>query len=518
MKIVIRTDSSQKIGSGHVMRCLTLAEELRKSGATAEFITRDHPKNISKQIINKGFKVYLLPNPTTEKQQNLTEYEQWLGVKQDTDADESIQIVKDNEVDCLIVDHYALDYNWEDKLSPYTKKTIVIDDLANRKHSCDLLLDQNYIHDDKRYDYLIAPDTIKLLGPKYTLLRKEFIENKKCRTQNITIKRVFVFFGGTDPDNLTKLAIKALAQPKLESLSVDIVIGSTNPHQSELKKEIEKHPNFKLHIQVDNISELMLKADLALGAGGATTWERMALGLPSLVVTISENQATSTKELDKDGFINWLGSTNQVNEQIIYDALLKAINNSNQLVEQSRKCQLRFNGNGAKIVSKLLTIGPDPDTLSVREAKTSDASLYFYWKNDTESLKQSFNKNTIEWHEHQEWFDNKLKDPDTIMLLIESSVSPIGQVRFDRKSFHYTIDYSLAKQFRGFGLAKVVLLKAVSYLSQKSGAFTLIGEVKENNVQSKKVFERLGFTKSSLTRKIGVEHYELQISPTFKPT
>ena len=510
--ILIRTDSSQKIGSGHVMRCLTLAEELRESGATVEFIVRDHQGNINQQIKNRDFKVNLLQRTTIKSQQDLTGYVKWLGVKQDIDADEAIQIAKDKEIEWLIIDHYALDRNWETKLRPYTKKIMVIDDLANRQHDCDLLLDQNYINNKLRYNDLLLPYTIKLLGPKYALLRKEFIGNKNNRKQSYTIKRVFVFFGGTDPNNLTRLALKVLTQPKLKYLLSDVVIGSSNPHQSELKKEVEKYSNIKLHIQIDNIAELMSKTDLALGAGGATTWERIALGLPSIVVTIADNQVAFTKDLDKDGYINWIGSSDQLNEQTLYDALLKAINNSNQLQEQSLKCKKLVNGQGAEIVSKLLTVGPDPETLLVRRANRSDASLYWHWANDSTVRKNAFNEDHIEWQQHQEWFNNKLNDPDTILLLIESSFAPIGQVRFDRKGSHYITDYSLAKQFRGFNLAKTVLSLAIDYL-RRENAFTLIGEVKENNAASKKVFENLGFIESTPPPRKAVSCFQLQFYP-----
>jgi len=352
--VLIRTDSSQKIGTGHVMRCLTLAEKLRELGATVEFITREHQGNMNKQIASKGFKVYLLPNPDINQQQNLVGYEQWLGVKQDIDADQTIQIVQDREISWLIVDHYALDHNWEDKLRHYTKKIMVIDDLANRKHDCDLLLDQNYTHDKNRYNRLLTPDTTRLLGPKYALLRKEFIKNINSRIQNTTIKKLFVFFGGSDLNNLTMLSIIALTQPKLNHLSVDVVIGSTNPYQLELKKEVEKHKNIKLHIQIDNISELMLKADFALGAGGSTTWERMALGLPSIVVTTADNQVAFTKDLDKDGYIKWIGSYDKISKQAVYNAIIEFIQKAQYLCDQSMKSKKLVDGCGGNKVAMVL--------------------------------------------------------------------------------------------------------------------------------------------------------------------
>jgi len=356
MKIIIRTDASQKIGSGHVMRCINLAEGLRDKNVTVEFITRNHQGNINEQIKNKGFKVYPLPpHAATKSQNHLTRYEKLLGVTQLIDADDTIQVLSEINFDCLIVDHYALDYLWEGRLRAYSKKIMVIDDLANRNHDCDILLDQNYIHDKSRYDELISLDSIKLLGPKYALLQKDFIKNRKNRYKsNDRIKKVFVFFGGADLDNLTCVTIKALSKSKLRYLSVDVVIGSSNPHHEKLKAEICKRPNIKLHIQIDNMAELMSNADISIGAGGTTTWERMALGLPSIVVTLADNQISFIRYLDKDGCLNWLGGAGQISEQVIYSSLLKAIQKPYRLHMQSQKNQKIVDGMGVNRVANIL--------------------------------------------------------------------------------------------------------------------------------------------------------------------
>ena len=138
MFVVIRADASKHIGSGHIMRCLTLAKELRNLGAIVEFITRNHSENLNTQIIEQGFKLRLLPNHNKlVEQRTLSEYEQWLGVSQSVDAEETIKALSGKQPDLLIVDHYALDYNWEKKLRKIIDKIMVIDDLANRRHDCD---------------------------------------------------------------------------------------------------------------------------------------------------------------------------------------------------------------------------------------------------------------------------------------------------------------------------------------------------------------------------------------------
>ena len=326
-----------------------------------------------------------------------------------------------------------------------------------------------------------------------------------------TIKRVFVFFGGADLDNLTSVVLQVFSQPKLKHLYVDLVIGFANPYKDKLKIEVDKYPNVNLYIQVDDIAELMVKADIALGAGGTTTWERMALGLPSIVVTTADNQVACIKNLDQGGYLKWLGDVNYVDKHTIYNALLEAGKNPNKLKEQSQNCQTIVNGKGAQIVSRLLISGPEAKTLSVRKANDSDSLLYWYWANDPVVRRNAFNQQTIEWERHQEWFEYYSKNPGTILLLIESEFSPIGQVRFDWSSSKYIISYSLAKQYRGYGLGEVMLKRAIDYLQQEVPSFTLVGKIKAANTASIKVFKRLDFSEFFPSyRKIGVKYFQLK--------
>jgi UDP-2,4-diacetamido-2,4,6-trideoxy-beta-L-altropyranose hydrolase len=512
MFVVFRVDASQKIGFGHVMRCIALALELEELGVTIKFITRNHLGNLNEQIIGNGFEVDSLPSPVRYKSQHgLVGYEKWLGIKQLIDAEETIKLLTNKQPDWLIIDHYALDKTWEKKLKPHTKKIMVIDDLANRKHDCDLLLNQNYIHNKSLYNNLITPDTIKLLGPKYALLRKDFSRNRETGVHSGSINRVLVFFGGSDLENLTAIAIKALTKSKLKHLLVDVVIGSANPNQYVLKKEIAKYPNINLHIQVDNIGELMKEADISLGSGGITTWERMSMGLPSIVVTVAENQVDSIKNLDRDNYLTWIGNADQIDENIIYREVLKAIKNTNKTIGTQQKCQSLINGKGAEIVAKFITIGPDLKTLSIRKATIKDSLLYWHWANDSVVRENSLNQQVIELKNHKAWFKKRLNNTNTTLFLIESDHHPIGQVRFDCLSSNCTINYSLAKQFRKFNLGMIILSKAIDCLG-RNHTFTLIGKIRGNNKASIKVFERLGFSEIADKKKCDIHHFELQLT------
>ena len=325
--VFIRTDASKQIGSGHIMRCLSLAIVLRDSGVNVEFITRNHQGNLNEQIAKMNFKVNLLMDKSSiSKKQNLSKGYGFLGVSQAVDASDTINVLLDKNPDWLIIDHYALDYRWEKKLRPYCKKIMVIDDMANRIHDCDLLLDQNYIHNNNRYNDLVSEDTIRLLGPKYALLREDFIDIENKKDSFDETKRIFLFYGGVDPDNLTTTTLKAISKFRTRKFEIDVVVGSSNSNIDIIKEEMKICPHtVKLYVQIDNIADLMIKADIAIGAGGSTTWERIAAGLPSIVVTLADNQIDFTRDLAQDGYLHWIGSANQVNEDVIHNALIGAI-------------------------------------------------------------------------------------------------------------------------------------------------------------------------------------------------
>ena len=362
MKVVFRVDASLQIGSGHVMRCLALADELKKAGAKITFITRDHSGNLNQLIENKGHSLEVLspPSISDDLQADFVnpriEYLKWLGVPELKDASETIAKLEKNKPSWLIVDHYGLGLEWELELRPHIEKLMVIDDLADRKHDCDFLLDQNfYLKGQNRYDDLVPPACTKLLGPEFALLRPEFAEaRKKIKPRTGEIKRIFVFFGGSDRDNVTAKALEALSHPDLMHLEVDVVIGESNPHKGNIEALVKARRNTLLHVQVVNMAELMARADLALGAGGSTTWERLSLGLPSIVISIAANQIPTNQALMEAGYITFLGPMDKVEVGGIVSALRHYLAHPEELKLQSIKMQKLVFGNGAALMAKTI--------------------------------------------------------------------------------------------------------------------------------------------------------------------
>lgn len=331
MLAVIRADASTSIGSGHVMRCLTLAHRLKKEkNAKVVFVMRVLPGNLIGVVEKQGFEVLRLP-PANQKY-SLSGYGLWLTVPMEVDAQQTIEVLQHylqehgcDVVDRLIVDSYALDEQWELMLRPYCREIMVIDDLANRRHDCDILLDQNfYLNKEVRYAGLVPENCKMLLGPEHALLREEFYEAKKhLRKRDDTIKNILVFYGGSDLTNETEKAIKALVQLHDEgyNFTADIITGVSNSRREKIEKICSKYHFLHYYCQVSNMAEFMNKADLMLGAGGSTTWERLYMELPAMVTAVAENQIQGCEDCSQAGIIEYLG----INEDVRVDTILEAL-------------------------------------------------------------------------------------------------------------------------------------------------------------------------------------------------
>jgi len=305
MKVVFRVDASSFIGSGHIMRCLTLAKAMQSLGWQVCFLSKPYQGHLIEWLVNQGIKTIELPI-----------YNDLGNVFQEQkDADDCLAVLREG-IDLLIVDNYDLAQNFCRQLRQKTKLTMVIDDLAKHQHDCDLLLDQNLFSNTlQRYQGKVNKSCQLLLGPQYVLLRDEFYMPLK-KIDNKT-KRLLVYFSAADPNSLTMAAIRAVSNLKDIKLLVDIVINNSHPQQANISRLCHNLDNVTLHIQTTKMAQLMVNADLMLGAGGSTHWERCFLGLPALVVTLADNQVETTRYLHQLGVCEWLGHFDCITETII---------------------------------------------------------------------------------------------------------------------------------------------------------------------------------------------------------
>jgi UDP-2,4-diacetamido-2,4,6-trideoxy-beta-L-altropyranose hydrolase len=293
-EIIIRTDASSSIGIGHVMRCLTLAEELKRHNVNISFICREEVGHLNELIEQRGFRVHTLPAN--------------LDFVSDRVLTQEIIESQFKLPEWLVADHYGIDIAWESSFRDQVKKIMVIDDLADRNHDCDVLLDQNYSINENRYEKLVPGHCIQLLGPKYALLRLQFLEaREKSGKREDEVSKLFVFMGGADTDNVTCKVLKAIQILNRSDIATDVVVGVSNPYRDEVEKLASMIPNTRCYFQVEDMVSLMATADLSIGGSGTTTWERCCVGLPSIVISIAENQIGIADNLEKKGVIINLG-------------------------------------------------------------------------------------------------------------------------------------------------------------------------------------------------------------------
>lgn len=312
MHIAFRADASIQIGTGHVMRCLTLADALRSRGHECTFICRNHSGNLGKLIEDRGFLLHLLSHETPAEHDTDSEcasalaHADWLGTSWQHDAEQTLEALAGRTTDWLVVDHYALDARWESRVSTQVKEVMVIDDIADRQHECKLLLDQNLGRKAQDYNELVPENCTRLIGPHYALLRPEFAElresslERRCTPE---IKRILITLGGVDRDNVTGRVLDGLLQSNLPpETELDIVMGASAPALESVRQQAKRLPfQAEVNVNVTDMAERMCRADLCIGAAGSTSWERCCLGLPSIMVVLAENQRGIGQALEQSG-------------------------------------------------------------------------------------------------------------------------------------------------------------------------------------------------------------------------
>ena len=309
MKIAFRTDASLQIGSGHVMRCLTLADSLIAIGASCRFICREHSGHLLELIRQRGHEAIGLPATISSgstaavmADETKLAHAAWLGTDWRNDAAETLNALQGELTDWLVVDHYALDARWEHVLRPACRKLMVIDDLADRDHDCDLLLDQNLGRQRQDYASLVPSQCRVLTGPQYALLRPEFAtlrEYSLKRRANSQVKQLLITMGGVDLANVTGQVLEALKScPLPADCQITVVMGVTAPWLAQVRElaELMLWPTEVL-VNISDMAQRMADSDLAIGAAGSTAWERCCLGLPTLMVVLAENQVEGAKAL-----------------------------------------------------------------------------------------------------------------------------------------------------------------------------------------------------------------------------
>jgi UDP-2,4-diacetamido-2,4,6-trideoxy-beta-L-altropyranose hydrolase len=368
MKVVFRTDASLQIGTGHVMRCLTLAEALTAKGAECQFICRAHEGNMIEVIRDKGFMAHALPitrdaraapnaHASKAAPPDLVHHN-WLGDTQARDSEACAPIIAAQRPDWLIVDHYALDARWERALVQHHRKLMVIDDLADRPHTCDLLLDQTFGRDAADYHPLV-PTTCRLLcGSQYALLRPEFAALRPYSLQRRArpvLRELLITMGGVDKDNATGQILQALRTCILPAdCRITVVMGAMAPWLAEVRTQAQGMPSAtRVLVGVTDMAQLMADSDLAIGAAGTTSWERCCLGLPTIMLVLAENQRKVAHGLELSGGVRLIQLA-QIGTTKLSELIFPVFNDPAHLLHMSDCAASVVDGSGVDTVLRLV--------------------------------------------------------------------------------------------------------------------------------------------------------------------
>ena len=484
-RIAFRVDASTQIGTGHFMRCLTLADELRKGGAEVCFICRDLSAHLVEMLVDRGISLQQLAGEPIAPPAGDLAHSHWLWTDQVHDAQASLQVMGDVQWDWVIVDHYALDHRWERIMRKATKKIMAIDDIADRRHDCDILLDQNYYLDmNERYQGKVPKQCRLLLGPRYALLREEFRElRKRTQPRDGKVRRILVFFGGVDAGNYTGLAIKALTGLELKDIAVDVVIGAQHPSRAEIEHACAA-AGFACHVQTSRMAELMATADLAIGAGGSATWERCCLGLPALSVCVADNQCKQIADAAEQGLIYSLPGGDDLTS--VFQRHIGAILENEPLRKLiSRTAIHEVDGLGVNRVAA--TLGAK--NIEIRMSDESDSPKLFEWRNHQTIRAVSKNSAPIAWGDHQSWFAKVQADKNRMLLIGEIDSESVGVVRFDQEGATALVSIYLVPEGGFKGQGRNLLLKAEEWLkAHRVDIKSIQAEVLGANVASQRLF------------------------------
>ena len=507
--VFFRVDSSSVIGSGHVIRCLSLADYCLSHGFDVYFIISDLPGNLY-SLISQNYITFKLPTSNDFLSFFTFDYSSYVQLPpqlQCLDARqtyESIQHLLFSTNAYLILDHYSLAKPWESAFLSFGSscplKIIVIDDLSNRDHFCHILLDSNSILPFKTssiYTSLVPKDCKLLIGSRYSLLSSSYKELSASKKVPSLKRRVLVYFGGTDPFDITYKTLIILVLSKFSAFTFDVVIGIQSHSYSKICSLVSDCPNISIHSFVPSLSSLIYSSDFAIGSVGTTSWERICLQLPTLAISLSDNQFALADQLSSFQLIDYIGYAPNISDTQLSSRI-------DDFLFKSEPNPIPYGVVDGFGCTRLISSFCGPSSpITLRSANLLDEFLLFSWANEPTTRNNSLSTKPITLKEHSTWFENVLHDPFRLLLICEDSSScPIGQIRFDVSSCGTSayFSFSLDPSVRGFKLSRRILDLSLNYIRKTFKSLLFVrAQVKITNIASSQCFSRFGFSRESIS-------------------
>jgi UDP-2,4-diacetamido-2,4,6-trideoxy-beta-L-altropyranose hydrolase len=476
MRVIFRADASIEMGTGHVMRCLALAQACRDAGGAAVFVMAQSTYDIRQRLTVEGIDVIDLSCVGGSFQDSL----------------EVCDIARLHGAKWVVVDGYQFDSEYQRTVKASGVKLLFVDDTSQCAHYyADLVLNQNAHASEEAYKNREAHTRV-LAGGRYAILRREFAAWRDWKRDiPIVAKKILVTMGGSDPENATLRVIRSLRLLNLEGLGVKIVVGGSNPHLDCLRQELDQvSGDIQLVHVTANMPELMAWADVAVSAAGSTCWEMCFLGLPAILLDLATNQYPVGQALDRLGAAIHAESSNEVDREELAQTIQALLQSKDRRESLSAAARKLVDGNGVERVLATMQTG----CIYLRRVEEKDCGILWEWANDPDVRAVSLNSDPISWQSHVEWFRSKMQNPDSVLYLaLNSEDVPIGQVRCQINDGSAVLSISLAKEFRSKGYGGAVLQIAAAQFFQTSKVTSIDAYVKPDNAASLKLFDRAGF-------------------------
>jgi len=488
------------MGTGHLMRMIALAQAWRETGGDIVFVCAEITGDLESRICGENLRV--------EKSSVVP------GSHADLEATYALiaRYSADNLTVAVALDGYQFDAEFQHGLKAAGCRLLAVDDYGHADFYCaDFVLNQNVSACESLYAKR-SSDTRLLLGPKYSLLRREFAKLRGWeRRIPDRAGKLLVTLGGADADNLTEKVIGALAGASFE---IKVAVGGSNPHLDSLLQATRRATSAATRVELVvnplDMPDLMAWADIAVTAGGSTCWELALAGLPSLLIILAENQARSTRELERQGFGCCLGKYDDFDAGVFRQALESLAADKDRRAGFAARGREMVDGFGAqRVVSFLSGI----EEFGLRPVTEADFELLWRWVNDPVTRDNSFESGPIPWDRHESWCQTKLHDPQCHFLVVASAqLGEMGCVRFDLNHREATISVSLSPHARGRGLGARVIARACERMFSAADAKTVHAFIKPDNAASIAAFKKAGFRRQALTTVKGLpaEHLLLQ--------
>ncbi len=476
-RALFRCEASSTIGTGHVIRCLTLADTLAKAGWNCVFASSDETTRTVPAILTAQYE-HIAPE----------------------------QITTQTVVDLLIVDGYQFDAAYEQSLRHHVKKIFVIDDMTDRQHDCDLLMDQTHGREAQDYKSLVPPGCMIFTGAQYALLRPQFAQARDAaliarKTRAGKIERILILISGSDPDGVTLKALEAVTQLKTMP-AVDVIIRRDAAIYAQADKIRAAHADkIRFLENVADMATLMTQADLCIGAGGTASWERCCLGLPTVLIEIADNQKFVAKNLAKAGAVKYLGPHEKLSSNTIAENIEWLMDHPHEVIAMSQKAASLCDGQGTRRIASILN---SMLNISLRPLTKADSDILYQWQTEPDARRYSRNPAVPTPAEHENWMGSFLKKTGSFGYIILDGAEPAGFVRLDALSQDagYEVSILVGRTFQG----KSIALRALNLLIQNHPEKSLKAYIYPENTASLTLFRNAGFAQDGQNWYIKQQH------------